>query len=189
MRVKICQSSALRPKRGHEINKTPDLKLSETPLGPNNNFTDIKTGKKETIHSNGTSVEAKIASKNLKGVTSNINGCMEEENMTTGSLSEISKFESKPEFCYSSLSLDLITLTSDCISIINVGLVPSPDLSFQPDEHLEVYVSAYENPNHFWIQILGVRSLQLDKLTEEMTHFYSSSNPVRTTVTTVIEPF
>lgn len=55
-------------------------------------------------------------------------------------------------------------------------LVPSPDLSFQPDEHLEVYVSAYENPNHFWIQILGVRSLQLDKLTEEMNRFYSSSN-------------
>lgn len=55
--------------------------------------------------------------------------------------------------------------------------VPSPDLSFQPDEHLEVYVSAYENPNHFWIQILGVRSLQLDKLTEEMNRFYNSSNP------------
>lgn len=55
--------------------------------------------------------------------------------------------------------------------------VPSPDLSFQPDEHLEVYVSASENPNHFWIQILGVRSLQLDKLTEEMKHFYSSGNP------------
>lgn len=60
--------------------------------------------------------------------------------------------------------------------------VPSPDLSFQPDEHLEVYVSAYENPNHFWIQILGVRSLQLDKLTEEMTRFYSSGSPVRTMV-------
>lgn len=60
--------------------------------------------------------------------------------------------------------------------------VPSPDLSFQPDEHLEVYVSAYENPNHFWIQILGVRSLQLDKLTEEMNHFYNnSSSTVRMT--------
>lgn len=55
--------------------------------------------------------------------------------------------------------------------------VPSPDLSFQPDEHLEVYVSASENPNHFWIQILGVRSLQLDKLNQEMNRFYSSGNP------------
>lgn len=46
--------------------------------------------------------------------------------------------------------------------------VPSPDLSFQPDEHLEVYVSTSENPHHFWIQILG-----LDKLTAEMSRFYS----------------
>ncbi|XP_048871019.1 tudor and KH domain-containing protein isoform X2 [Brienomyrus brachyistius] len=52
--------------------------------------------------------------------------------------------------------------------------IPSPDLSFQPDEHLEVYVSAAENPQHFWIQILGVRSLQLDKLTAEMGRFYST---------------
>ncbi|XP_066560943.1 tudor and KH domain-containing protein isoform X2 [Amia ocellicauda] len=52
--------------------------------------------------------------------------------------------------------------------------IPSPDLSFQPDEHLEVYVSAVENPQHFWIQILGVRSLQLDKLTNEMSHYYNN---------------
>ncbi|XP_030630155.1 tudor and KH domain-containing protein [Chanos chanos] len=52
--------------------------------------------------------------------------------------------------------------------------IPSPDLSFQPDEHLEVFVSASENPQHFWIQILGVRSLQLDKLTTEMSRFYGS---------------
>ncbi|XP_053366920.1 tudor and KH domain-containing protein isoform X2 [Clarias gariepinus] len=51
--------------------------------------------------------------------------------------------------------------------------IPSPDLSFQPGEHLEVYVSASENPHHFWIQIIGVRSLQLDKLTTEMSRFYN----------------
>ncbi|XP_066522670.1 tudor and KH domain-containing protein isoform X2 [Hoplias malabaricus] len=51
--------------------------------------------------------------------------------------------------------------------------IPSPDLSFQPGEHLEVYVSAYENPQHFWIQIIGVRSLQLDKLTAEMSRYYN----------------
>ncbi|NWT06807.1 TDRKH protein, partial [Mionectes macconnelli] len=55
--------------------------------------------------------------------------------------------------------------------------VPSPDFSFPADEHLEVYVSAMENPGHFWIQILGSRSLQLDKLTAEMRHFYRSSPP------------
>ncbi|XP_061564627.1 tudor and KH domain-containing protein isoform X2 [Cololabis saira] len=64
--------------------------------------------------------------------------------------------------------------------------ISSPDLSFQPDEHLEVYVSASENPNHFWIQILGVRSLQLDKLTEEMNRFYSSGNPTEQRVETIV---
>ncbi|NXK97982.1 TDRKH protein, partial [Formicarius rufipectus] len=53
--------------------------------------------------------------------------------------------------------------------------VPSPDFSFPADEHLDVYVSAVENPNHFWIQILGNRSLQLDKLTAEMRLFYGTS--------------
>ncbi|NXS67308.1 TDRKH protein, partial [Pandion haliaetus] len=54
-------------------------------------------------------------------------------------------------------------------------VVPSPDFSFHADEHLEVYVSAAENPNHFWIQIIGQRSLQLDKLTTEMRQYYRSS--------------
>ncbi|XP_064331060.1 tudor and KH domain-containing protein [Phalacrocorax carbo] len=53
--------------------------------------------------------------------------------------------------------------------------VPSPDFSFHADEHLEVYVSAAENPSHFWIQIIGHRSLQLDKLTSEMRQYYQSS--------------
>ncbi|NXW62336.1 TDRKH protein, partial [Eurystomus gularis] len=54
-------------------------------------------------------------------------------------------------------------------------VVPSPDFSFHADEHLEVYVSAAENPNHFWIQLIGQRSLQLDKLTAEMRQHYQSS--------------
>ncbi|XP_065429674.1 tudor and KH domain-containing protein isoform X1 [Chrysemys picta bellii] len=54
--------------------------------------------------------------------------------------------------------------------------VPSPDFSFHADEHLEVYVSASENPSHFWIQIVGSRSLQLDKLTGEMSQYYGSSS-------------
>ncbi|XP_027717278.1 tudor and KH domain-containing protein-like isoform X1 [Vombatus ursinus] len=53
--------------------------------------------------------------------------------------------------------------------------IPSPDFSFHADEYLEVYVSASENPNHFWIQIIGSRSLQLDKLVNEMTQYYENS--------------
>ncbi|XP_004854155.1 tudor and KH domain-containing protein [Heterocephalus glaber] len=55
--------------------------------------------------------------------------------------------------------------------------IPSPDFSFHADEYLEVYVSASEHPNHFWIQIVGSRSLQLDKLVSEMTQHYENSPP------------
>uniref|UniRef100_A0A1A7XLR2 Tudor and KH domain containing n=1 Tax=Iconisemion striatum TaxID=60296 RepID=A0A1A7XLR2_9TELE len=68
-------------------------------------------------------------------------------------------------------------LSKESLSEVSKFEILSPELSFQPDEHLEVYVSASENPNHFWIQILGCRSLQLDKLTEEMNHYYSNGNP------------
>ncbi|XP_077176719.1 tudor and KH domain-containing protein isoform X2 [Paroedura picta] len=52
--------------------------------------------------------------------------------------------------------------------------VPSPDFSFHANEHLEVFVSASENPNHFWVQIIGSRTFQLDKLIQEMTQYYES---------------
>ncbi|XP_068161004.1 tudor and KH domain-containing protein isoform X2 [Antennarius striatus] len=77
------------------------------------------------------------------------------------------------------------SVSSDTGSEISKFEISSPDLSFQPDEHLEVYVSAYENPNHFWIQILGVRSLQLDKLTKEMTRFYNDT-PAEQKVETIV---
>lgn len=60
-------------------------------------------------------------------------------------------------------------------SSLSLCLVPSPDFSFHADEYLEVYVSASEHPNHFWIQIVGSRSLQLDKLVNEMTQHYENS--------------
>ncbi|XP_077628677.1 tudor and KH domain-containing protein [Crocuta crocuta] len=60
--------------------------------------------------------------------------------------------------------------------------IPSPDFSFHADEFLEVYVSASEHPNHFWIQIVGSRSLQLDKLVSEMTQHYERSLPEDLTV-------
>ncbi|XP_025903914.1 tudor and KH domain-containing protein, partial [Nothoprocta perdicaria] len=50
--------------------------------------------------------------------------------------------------------------------------VGSPDLGFPADEQLEVYVSAAENPSHFWIQLVGGRSLQLERLTSDMARFY-----------------
>uniref|UniRef100_A0A8C7ZLK6 Tudor and KH domain containing n=1 Tax=Oryzias sinensis TaxID=183150 RepID=A0A8C7ZLK6_9TELE len=78
------------------------------------------------------------------------------------------------------------SLSTESLNEISTFEIPSPDLSFQPDEHLEVFVSASENPNHFWIQILGVRSYQLDKLTEEMSRFYSSANPTEQKVETVL---
>lgn len=187
VRAKISQSSALRPKRGHtDANERLDLQDSGALAGPNNNIVDTRTEKNGIIHSNGTSVESNIACREVTSDSSTKEE-EEEESITTGSLSEISKFESKAGFCPSSPPTGLHTLISDWTSITAVCLVPSPDLSFQPDEHLEVYVSAYENPNHFWIQILGVRSLQLDKLTEEMTRFYGSSCPVRTTAVTTTD--
>lgn len=69
-----------------------------------------------------------------------------------------------------SCSANLVVTTED----VPKFEIPSPDFSFKADEHLEVYVSASENPNHFWIQLLGSRSLQLDKLTSDMTYLYES---------------
>ncbi|GIY18501.1 tudor and KH domain-containing protein [Caerostris darwini] len=47
-------------------------------------------------------------------------------------------------------------------------LIPSSSDGYQ-----EMYVSAVENPNKFWIQIAGSKSTQLDKLVTEMTEFYN----------------
>lgn len=98
MRVKISQSSAQRLKRGHTAAyEGPDCKESGAPASLNNDVADTKTEKNGIIHSNGTSVEAKIA---LEDVTSSSSGSVkEEESVTTDSLSEISKFESKPGVC------------------------------------------------------------------------------------------
>uniref|UniRef100_A0A8C5QZK5 Tudor and KH domain containing n=1 Tax=Leptobrachium leishanense TaxID=445787 RepID=A0A8C5QZK5_9ANUR len=70
--------------------------------------------------------------------------------------SSISKFEGKGSF-----------LSLPC-AVSSPSLVPSPDFNFQVDKYVDVYVSASENPQHFWIQIQGSRSSQLDKLSVEM---------------------
>ncbi|NWR63501.1 TDRKH protein, partial [Bucorvus abyssinicus] len=55
--------------------------------------------------------------------------------------------------------------------------VPSPRFGFGTSEHLEVYVSAAETPQHFWVQLVGQRSLQLDKLMVDMRQHYQNSGP------------
>ncbi|XP_035523133.1 tudor and KH domain-containing protein isoform X3 [Morone saxatilis] len=159
VRTKISQSSALRQKRGPTaVNHRVDSAGTEAPVGLNNNGLCSQTEKNGLIHTNGGTEEPEdVSDKTEELKITNTDKEEEEESVSTDSLSEISKFE-----------------------------IPSPDLSFQPDEHLEVYVSAYENPNHFWIQILGVRSLQLDKLTEEMNRFYNSGNPTEQRVETIV---
>lgn len=42
------------------------------------------------------------------------------------------------------------------------------------DGFMEVFVSAVEHPFHFWVQVIGTRAKELDKLVEEISSFYSS---------------
>ncbi|CAJ1080554.1 tudor and KH domain-containing protein isoform X1 [Xyrichtys novacula] len=158
VRMKISESSQQRKKRGPTaVIQKPEGGDTEAPVCLNNNGPFAQTEKNGLIHTNGTAGEAGDVFEKLEELQISNRATEQEESSSSESISEISKFE-----------------------------IPSPDLSFQPDEHLEVYVSAYENPNHFWIQILGVRSLQLDKLTEEMNRFYSSCNLAEQRVETVV---
>ncbi|XP_039219487.1 tudor and KH domain-containing protein isoform X1 [Crotalus tigris] len=61
-------------------------------------------------------------------------------------------------------------------ALSSVFEVPSPDFSLQAKDHLEVYISASESPSHFWIQIIGIKALHLDKLVQEMTKYYGGSD-------------
>ncbi|TSK14847.1 MBT domain-containing protein 1 [Bagarius yarrelli] len=143
VRKRINQSSALRQKR-----KALELEPVHRPPGSNTKL--MQNMNTDDLLSSFTEVELVQAS-GFNGfassgdqTTENSLRSEEEEIFSPASPLEYSKFE-----------------------------IPSPDLSFQPGEHLEVYVSASENPQHFWIQIIGVRSLQLDKLTTEMSRFYN----------------
>ncbi|KAM3860004.1 tudor and KH domain-containing protein [Diretmus argenteus] len=164
VRKKISQSSALRQKRrpqDPEGQRTDIMEVEPTAGLNNNGPCSLQAEEKGRVHANRTVGEpAKICDKARELKVTNPENEEEEEEeeiVSPDSLSEVSKFE-----------------------------IPSPDLSFQPDEHLEVYVSAVENPNHFWIQILGVRSLQLDKLTEEMSRFYNNGSPTEQRVESIV---
>ncbi|XP_040606805.1 tudor and KH domain-containing protein-like [Mesocricetus auratus] len=60
--------------------------------------------------------------------------------------------------------------------------VASPDFIFHDDEFLDVYVSASENPNHFWIQFIDSFRFHCEKLMIEMTRHYENSLPEDLTV-------
>ena len=45
-------------------------------------------------------------------------------------------------------------------------------------EFVEVFVSAIANPDHFWIQVITSMALELDRLSESMTHFYNGPGKV-----------
>ncbi|XP_040596668.1 tudor and KH domain-containing protein-like isoform X1 [Mesocricetus auratus] len=55
--------------------------------------------------------------------------------------------------------------------------VASADFIFRADEFLDVFVSASENPNRLWIQIISSHSPHFQKLIIEMTQHYESSLP------------
>ncbi|XP_076068880.1 tudor and KH domain-containing protein homolog [Oratosquilla oratoria] len=44
------------------------------------------------------------------------------------------------------------------------------------NQFLEAYVSAMDSATHFWIQVVGPRSIQLDKLVDSMTKYYSNED-------------
>ncbi|XP_026576026.1 tudor and KH domain-containing protein [Pseudonaja textilis] len=52
----------------------------------------------------------------------------------------------------------------------------SPGFNIRSKDHLEVYVSASENPSHFWIQIINTKALSLDELIRDMTQYYETDN-------------
>ncbi|XP_028988985.1 tudor and KH domain-containing protein isoform X2 [Betta splendens] len=156
VRTEISQASALRQKRGHTVAKQ---------------------------RPDRTETEAPVALNNNGPYSQADKNGLVYANGTAGEAASI--LDQLEELQHSSTE-EVESFSADSLSEVSKFEIPSPDLSFQPDEHLEVYVSASENPNHFWIQILGVRSLQLDKLTEEMNRFYNSESPIEQRVETIV---
>ncbi|XP_071779022.1 tudor and KH domain-containing protein isoform X2 [Centroberyx gerrardi] len=175
VRKKISQSSALRQKRRPQDpeGQRPDIMETEPTAGLNNNGPySLKAEEKGLVQANGTTGEPEKMCDEAQELKATDPGNKEEEEEEDEDEAEEEEEEE--------------IISPDSLSEVSKFEIPSPDLSFQPDEHLEVYVSASENPNHFWIQILGVRSLQLDKLTEEMSRFYNSSTPTEQRVETIV---
>ncbi|KAG9350348.1 hypothetical protein JZ751_026702 [Albula glossodonta] len=172
VRRRISQASALRQKR-----RPPELEVNGSQLAAVQPAQEPPTEVPKPSVS-GTKDQGIVQVNGTRGIPDSNqiwskelpeSECEDGEDHTPVSPLGVSKFESN----------------SHCFVLLCLS-VPSPDLSFQPDEHLEVYVSAVENPQHFWIQILGVRSLQLDKLTAEMNRFYSNGTQTQQKVHAVV---
>ena len=65
----------------------------------------------------------------------------------------------------------------DNSNIIIVSASPTTGVVQFPktDDFYEVFVSAIDNPGHFWVQLITEDSPQLDKLTTNLTRLHSSS--------------
>ncbi|XP_068610640.1 tudor and KH domain-containing protein [Brachionichthys hirsutus] len=161
VRTKISKSSALREKRGHTaVSEGPASVRTRGPVSWTNNGPRSQQEANGLLPANETTGQREQPFDRMEDLeVPGTDGVAEEQSTSSDPPrgSEIAMFE-----------------------------ISSPDLSFQPDEHLEVYVSASENPNHFWIQILGDRSLQLDKLTQEMTRLYNRNNSAEQRVETIV---
>ncbi|CAL8089336.1 unnamed protein product [Orchesella dallaii] len=78
----------------------------------------------------------------------------------------------------SSPSVSLGPSGSSSSAPMNTGST-EPALPLKQNGILEVFVSCVYHPNDFWIQVVGRDSIELDKLCESMTDFYSGRNEPR----------
>ncbi|ODM99995.1 Tudor and KH domain-containing protein [Orchesella cincta] len=78
----------------------------------------------------------------------------------------------------SSPSVSLGPSGSSSTASVNTGST-EPALPLKQDGILEVFVSCVYHPNDFWIQVVGRDSVELDKLCESMTDYYSGQNEPR----------
>lgn len=98
MRTKIFESSAQRQKRSHPAaSHSPNITESDGPAGFNHNSS--RTEKNGLIRANGTtSGQPEELTEELTSTHTDDSRGDEEESVSTDSLSEVSKFESKTLF-------------------------------------------------------------------------------------------
>lgn len=101
VRTKIFESSAQRQKRGHPaVSHGPEVTGSDTPAGFNNNndIPSSQAAKNGLIHANGTTGQPEELREERTSTHTEEGRGEEEESVSTDSLSEVSKFESKMIF-------------------------------------------------------------------------------------------
>lgn len=100
VRAKIFESSAQRQKRGPPtVSHGPEVTECDTSVGlDNNNFPSSQTEKNGLIHAIGTTGEPEELTEELTSTQTDDGRGEEDESVSTDSLSEVSKFESKRIF-------------------------------------------------------------------------------------------